>query len=132
MSAASHDDEMNTRDNLIKIFRQNEEEYTDISDAADESSDSSAPSEKPEKMEEIYSTKDKHVKYKKLAPIEEEAAQKRKNEAKKDLIDGKMEIAPDDEKPDEGGCASAITMGASAMMLLAAAWVTTAARKKED
>ena len=100
MSAASHDDEMNTRDNLIKIFRQNEEEYTDISDAADESSDSSAPSEKPEKMEEIYSTKDKHVKYKKLAPIEEEAAQKRKNEAKKDLIDGKMEFAPDDEKPD--------------------------------
>jgi hypothetical protein len=30
------------------------------------------------------------------------------------------------------GCGSALTVGAGAMMLLAAAWVTMAARKKED
>lgn len=99
MSAASGD-ENNTRDNLINIFKDNEEKYTDITQMTDESSDSSAPSEKPEKMEEIYSTKDKHVKYKNLAPIEEEEAQRRKNEAKKDLIDGKMEFSPDEERPD--------------------------------
>ncbi|MBQ7337283.1 MAG: hypothetical protein IJW40_02390 [Clostridia bacterium] len=33
---------------------------------------------------------------------------------------------------EESGCASSITIGAGAMMLLAAAWVTMAARKKED
>ncbi|MBQ7337153.1 MAG: hypothetical protein IJW40_01730 [Clostridia bacterium] len=38
----------------------------------------------------------------------------------------------DDTPKDEGGCGSAITLGAGAMMLLAAAWVTMAARKKED
>ena len=100
MSTFSNDDERKTRDNLIKMFNENEEEFTDISKMVDESSDSSAPSQKTEKMEEIYSTKDKHVKYKNLAPIEEEAAQRRKNVAKQDLIDGKMEFAPDEEKPD--------------------------------
>ncbi|MBQ3418417.1 MAG: hypothetical protein IJH32_11390 [Ruminococcus sp.] len=100
MSAFSNDDEKNTRDNLIKMFNENEVGLSDISQMANDSSESSAPSQKPEKMEEIYSTKDKHVKYKNLAPIEEEAAQKRKEEAKQELIDGKMEFSLDEARPD--------------------------------
>ncbi|MBE6620326.1 MAG: hypothetical protein E7625_03055 [Ruminococcaceae bacterium] len=38
---------------------------------------------------------------------------------------------PGDPEPNEG-CNSALTIGAGAMMLMAAAWVTIAARKKED
>ncbi len=38
----------------------------------------------------------------------------------------------DDKKDEKKGCGSMITVGAGAMMVLAAAWVTMAARKKED
>ncbi|WP_407385611.1 hypothetical protein [Ruminococcus sp.] len=64
-----------------------EEEFTDINEAA---SDSSSPSQN--KMEEIYSTKDKQVKFRRQQPLEEEAAAKRKEAAKDDLIRGKLEF----------------------------------------
>ena len=38
---------------------------------------------------------------------------------------------PTDEPKDEGGCKSALTIGAIATMILAGAWVTIAARKKD-
>ena len=100
MSTFSNDDEKNTRDNLIKMFNENEADLSDLSQMADEGSDSSAPAQKHEKMEEIYSTKDKHIKYKKVAPIEEEAAERRKDEAKQEMIDGKMELSLDEARPD--------------------------------
>ena len=75
-----------------------EEEMTDISEVAEEEAISSASSDKPSKMEEIFSTKEKQVKYKNLTPIEAEQAQKRREEAKRELIDGKMEFAPEEEE----------------------------------
>lgn len=65
-----------------------EEEFTDINEAA---YDSSSPSQGG-KMEEIYSTKDKQVKFRRQQPLEEEAAAKRKEAAKDDLIRGKLEF----------------------------------------
>lgn len=90
----------NRNDKAAEPFDETKEDFTDIASLTEEAPDSSASSEKHEKMEEIYSTKDKHIKYKKLAPIEEEAAQRRKNEAKKELIDGKMEFSPDESRSD--------------------------------
>lgn len=70
---------------------QEQEEYTDISLAgADASSDSPNDSDG---MEEIYSTRDKKIKYKRVAPIEAEAALKRKEATKEDLIRGKLEFS---------------------------------------
>ncbi len=70
------------------------EAYTDINEAAaDASSESLNDSDS---MEEIYSTHDKRIKYKRLAPIEEEAAAKRKAATKKDLKSGKLEFSTDD------------------------------------
>ena len=37
-----------------------------------------------------------------------------------------------DEPKEEGGCKSALTIGALATMILAGAWITIAARKKEN
>lgn len=75
-----------------------EEAYTDISEAAYDSSP--APSEK--KMEEIYSTKDKQVKFKRQQPLEAEAAAKRKEAAKDELMRGKLEFSlPDKEDAPE-------------------------------
>ena len=74
------------------------------------------------------------------------------NNGKCDNCDADVEKTPDDgeqtpddgeQKPDDGeqkpgddeeggGCASALTIGAIATMILAGAWVTIAARKKED
>lgn len=70
------------------------EDYTDINE-------SSAPSDnnnpKTHKIEEIYSTHDKQVKYKRLTPIEAEQAAKRMQIAKQKLTSGKGEISL--EKP---------------------------------
>ena len=75
-----------------------DEEYTDISEAADDSFSQSQNS----KMEEIYSTRDKHVKFRRQEPLAEEAAAKRKEAAKDDLIRGKLEFssADDEETPE--------------------------------
>ena len=39
---------------------------------------------------------------------------------------------PSDDDAPQGGCQSSLTIGAVATMILAGAWVTIAARKKED
>ena len=70
-----------------------EQELTDISEAATEPSSESLNSS--DDMEEIYSTHDKRIKYKRLAPIEEEAAAKRKEAAKEELRKGKLEFSDD-------------------------------------
>ena len=77
-------------------------EYTDINEVASESSSESQNNS--DGMEEIYSTHDKRIKYKRLAPIEEEEAAKRKAATKRELVRGKLEfsssgelIAPDVE-----------------------------------
>ena len=74
-----------------------EEEYTDISEAADDSF--SQPQNN--KMEEIYSTRDKQVKFRRKEPLAEEAAARRKEAAKDDLIRGKLEFSSqgDEEAP---------------------------------
>ena len=69
----------------------NGEEYTDINAAAQMNADP-----QPEGgMEEIYSTRAKQVKYKRLTPIEAEAAAKRQAATKRELINGKLEFASD-------------------------------------
>lgn len=65
-------------------------ELTDISKASTPQKKESNSS----KMEEIYSTKDKQVKYKRLTPLEAEEAAKRREEAKEKLASGEAEIAP--------------------------------------
>lgn len=75
------------------------EELTDINEQSKISS--TEDSKKSGKMEEIYSTKDKHIKYKKQTPIEAEEEQKRKAEAKEKLVKGKAEISFESEKPVE-------------------------------
>ena len=72
-----------------------QEEYTDISEAG-----ADAASESPDNggdMEEIYSTRDKKIKYKRIAPIEAEAALKRKAATKQELIRGKLEFSSGEE-----------------------------------
>ncbi len=73
-----------------------QEEFTDISTA-------STPKTEPkkDKMEEIYSTKDKQIKYKRLTPLEAEEAAKRREEAKEKLASGEAEIALTDDKENE-------------------------------
>ena len=66
-----------------------EPDFTDISNAASVSSEQ--PSD-DDKMEEIYSTRDKHVKFRRQQPLEAEAAAKRKEAAKDELIRGKLEF----------------------------------------
>ncbi len=76
-----------------------EEELTDIS----QSSTQAPPENKKDKMEEIYSTKDKQVKYKRMTPLEAEEAAKRAQKAKDQLTSGKAEITlktPIDEQKD--------------------------------
>ena len=65
------------------------EEFTDIS----LSSTPKNQDNKKDKMEEIYSTKDKQVKYKRQTPLEAEEAAKRAQEAKEKLQHGEAEIA---------------------------------------
>lgn len=65
-----------------------EEEFTDISKAASDLSSQSQSNN----MEEIYSTRDKQVKFRRHQPLEEEAAARRKEAAKDDLIRGKLEF----------------------------------------
>lgn len=65
------------------------EEFTDISQASTPLNSDS----KKDKMEEIYSTKDKQVKYKRQTPLEAEAAAKRAQQAKEKLVSGKAEIS---------------------------------------
>lgn len=73
-----------------------QEEFTDISQASTKVSDN-----KNEKMEEIYSTKDKQIKYKRLTPLEAEAELKRKQSAKEKLASGKAEITLNTPKVQE-------------------------------
>ncbi len=65
-----------------------EEELTDIS----QTSTPEKKEPKKDKMEEIYSTKDKQVKYKRQTPLEAEEAAKRTQQAKAVLTSGKAEI----------------------------------------
>ena len=74
-----------------------EQEMTDIDEFSKDSLVSSGHEEKSSRMEEIYSTKDKHIKYKNLTPLEAERAQKRKEENKQELLDGKMEFSPNEK-----------------------------------
>ncbi len=64
------------------------EELTDISQAS-----TPKVTDKKDKMEEIYSTKDKQVKYKRLTPLEAEEAAKRTKSAKEKLASGEAEIS---------------------------------------
>ena len=77
--------------------KQKEEEFTDISQASTPIQNNN----KKDKMEEIYSTKDKQVKYKRLTPLEAEAELKRKEAAKEKLASGKAEIALNTPKVQE-------------------------------
>ena len=70
------------------------EEYTDINAVARQ--DAYQPQDSGE-MEEIYSTKAKQVKYKRLTPIEAEAAAKRQAQTKQELIRGKLEFSSDSD-----------------------------------
>ncbi len=74
-----------------KIEDAAEEEMTDINEASEASSQSLNTDN--DDMEEIYSTHEKRIKYKRLAPIEEEAADKRKELTKEELIRGKLEFS---------------------------------------
>lgn len=78
-----------------KSVQEAPEEMTDINEAAAESSSESQ--QNSDGMEEIYSTHDKRIKYKRLAPIEEEAALKRKAETKRELVRGKLEFSSNGE-----------------------------------
>lgn len=69
------------------------EEYTDINTVAQQNA-AQMPTDAGE-MEEIYSTREKQVKYKRLTPIEAEAAAKRREQTKEELIKGKLEFASD-------------------------------------
>lgn len=71
-----------------------EEEPEDTEEAVYDSSPGSSDS----KMEEIYSTKEKHVKYRRQQPLEAEAAAKRQAAAKDDLMRGKLEFSSADEE----------------------------------
>ena len=75
-----------------------EDELTDINEAAYGSS-SQSPSNK---MEEIYSTRDKQVKFRRQQPLEAEEADKRKEATKDDLIRGKLEFSSvgEEDKPE--------------------------------
>lgn len=68
------------------------EEYTDINEVAMHN-----PLADPDgsEMEEIYSTREKQIKYKRLTPIEAEAAAKRQAATKSELIKGKLEFSSD-------------------------------------
>lgn len=70
-----------------------EEEFTDISEAGDEASTES--DHDSEDMEEIYSTRDKKIKYRRLNSIEEEAAKRRRETTKEELMRGKLEFSDD-------------------------------------
>ncbi len=71
-----------------------EQAYTDISEAAEEAP--ATPSDG--RMEEIYSTKAKQVKFRRQQPLEEEAAAKRKETAKDELMSGKLEFSLAEEE----------------------------------
>lgn len=75
------------------------EELTDISKASTKKSPSQSSDEKKPKMEEIYSTTEKNIRYKKQMPIEAEAALKKKESTKAGLRKGEVEIQF--EKPGE-------------------------------
>ncbi len=74
---------------LKNLKKEKPEEFTDIS----LSSTPKKQETKKDKMEEIYSTKDKQVKYKRQTPLEAEEAAKRAQEAKEKLQHGEAEIA---------------------------------------
>lgn len=80
----------------LKDDKKPKEEFTDISTASTPKQDT-----KKDKMEEIYSTKDKQIKYKRLTPLEAEEAAKRREEVKEKLASGEAEIAPTDDTQSE-------------------------------
>lgn len=73
---------------LKNLKKEKPEEFTDIS----LSSTPKKQESKNDKMEEIYSTKDKQIKYKRQTPLEAEEAAKRAQEAKEKLQHGEAEI----------------------------------------
>lgn len=91
----------------MKIFRKDQTKpiKDESQKAQEELTDISIPSAplntQKEKMEEIYSTKDKHVKYKRQTPLEAEREQLKAQQAKEKLIQGKAEIALEDNKEQE-------------------------------
>ncbi len=84
-------DNKDKSDGIIELPIDNaaEDELTDINEAAYDSSSQSLDN----KMEEIYSTKDKQVKFRRHQPLEEEAAARRKEVTKDELIRGKLEFS---------------------------------------
>ena len=84
-------DNKDKSDGIIELPVENsaEDELTDINEAAYDSSSQSLDN----KMEEIYSTKDKQVKFRRHQPLEEEAAARRKEVTKDELIRGKLEFS---------------------------------------
>ncbi len=85
-------------ENPVDETDESAEEFTDISEAAYDSSSQSLDTT----MEEIYSTRDKQVKFRRQQPLEAEAAAKRKEAAKDDLIRGKLEFSSsgDEDTPE--------------------------------
>lgn len=80
----------------LKDDKKAKEEFTDISTASTPKQE-----QKKDKMEEIYSTKDKQIKYKRLTPLEAEEAAKRREEAKEKLDSGEAELVLNDNKENE-------------------------------
>ena len=76
---------------LKNLKNEKEEEFTDIS----LSSTPKNQDNKKDKMEEIYSTKDKQVKYKRQTPLEAEEAANRAQQTKEKLQHGEAEIELD-------------------------------------
>lgn len=81
---------------MKELDKKTEEEFTDINLSSTPKIEDNS---KKDKMEEIYSTKDKHVKFKRQTPLEAEEAAKRAKVAKEKLASGKAEIKL--ESPDE-------------------------------
>ena len=77
-------------------IKKNSEKQTDINELLGASQP--AADEHP-KMEEIYSTRDKHVRYKSETPIEFEQAQKRQQQTKEELRRGDVELAMPEDEP---------------------------------
>lgn len=84
-----HKDKEKIEEMTPPAVEEQEEEFTDINETAYHSF-----SESPDnKMEEIYSTKTKQVKFRRQQPLEEEAAARRKEVTKDELIRGKLEFS---------------------------------------
>lgn len=79
-----------------KVVDKDKVEYTDISSMSENVKEDSSKGDKKQKMEEIYSTKDKHIRYKNQMPLEVEARTKKQVATKEGLKKGEVEIKLED------------------------------------